>query len=1662
MRPPRSPRPARSTSAAARPARSARPWWPSTDDAARRSHRRPARPSRCGDRSRRGDRAHRRDAGGRGRRHARLRVPAARLAPAVAVPGRLDDGPDRRPAGAEARRPGGLRGADRGGGADRDDRRLTWRRTRAPTTPASSAAAGPRPTRSTPTGRRRWSRAATTCARRSAPSSPPRAGSGPCAPTSAPGWTTSCSSRSPRPRSRSCATAWRRRWWPGSRASTCAPCALARRVRCATGSTSRSTTCCARRTSSTTSSTRSTSRRGSRRDGRSRRRDRRQPAGPPARLRPDWRPGPDGPSRALIEVAAAYLESLGERVGRMPEKHLAALLDMLGVSLLPAQPASATLVFTALPGSPHSRVAGGTRVGAQLPGRDQPLPFETGKAVAITSSALAEVWTVLPGSDAAASHGPDLAAGRGAALFAGADRVERQLFLGDPVRLALTGRAELELDLTLRVTASVALELEWSWWDGKAWQPFSAFVDPGAAGDDDSWDGTAGLTRSGRVRLVTPCAQAKPLTVEGIESHWIRARTLVPLVPGPDLRVPEVARVRLATVLTRPQATMSIDPRSGPGGGVFDARGWTRDGKPAPKDSLVTMQQLTPAGPLATKKFDAKGRAEFTPAVGGVVALAFGGTPNTEDFLAPFDADLAVAVDLVEQRGLVPDKAIGDEKVLDLTRSFQPLGQAPARGAAFYLACDEVWSKPGARVTLRLVRGRTAGDEADASGGEYEDTVVGAAAKIDEFVTKMGTAADTLAGLTAAAGALGQAVPEIVNPGTSTAQWYTTARAAVDAAIQELKGAAAAQPSVFSAMADARGILDAAVNAGADPGAQAANAFGRLGLRHHDVASLGADVADALAHLVANPGGLRAAADNLRNAVSSGDDGAIANAQGDLVGAFGGVGGLTPFLAGARPSYLADDPETFRAGVVARLGSAKAAVDGGVSTLRGIATTLKTLDPKTLVTAASGRAAPQLSGGTIAWEYWDGRRWRPLVITGDGEIENFYGSGVIRFDVPDDWQPSPVVNDTRRWLRARLGSGSYSHLRLVSWTDAKSGVVNFLPVVEPRPPVLDLVEVFFRYESPGAPPTRALALNDFQFEDLSDRLAATGPGFTPFRPMPDRAPTLYLGFDGPLPADRLGLYAELAAVDPDAKPLGLTWEGWDGVEWRTVAADDGTRGLTAHGVVGLLWPGDAGPPGAELVGASGRSVALVDRDATARFAAGDRVVVRDARGGEPGVVAASAGQTVTLRDLVSRPYVGGELVDAPPARFGTPRTWLRARFDPTADAPSVALAALAVNATDAWQRETIADEPLGSSDGSPRQVFFARRPPILEGETIEVRELEGARAAVDLPILERELATAGMAGAARAVRDPRSGEISEVWVRWIGRDSLGLSEPGDRHYTVDRAGGRVLFGDNVHGRIPPAAANNVRASLYRSGGGAEGNVGAGAISAMISAVPASKVANPRRAAGGADGETLAAVLRRGPSVLRHRRVAVTAEDAADLAHETCPAVLRARALGARDRYGRPAPGRTRVIVVPDLDEPRPQPDPELRRRVRAALAARAPATAVPGLVVVGPEYVPVGAGATVRARPAAEPGVVRAAVLAELERFLHPLRGGPDGAGFDFGRGVYLSDVARALEALDGVDVITALALTRDGTEQGERVTVAPDQLVCAGPLQATLAGPGE
>jgi hypothetical protein len=667
-------------------------------------------------------------------------------------------------------------------------------------------------------------------------------------------------------------------------------------------------------------------------------------------------------------------------------------------------------------------------------------------------------------------------------------------------------------------------------------------------------------------------------------------------------------------------------------------------------------------------------------------------------------------------------------------------------------------------------------------------------------------------------------------------------------------------------------------------------------------------------------------------------------------------------------------------------------------------------------------ATPQddLTGTTtlahvVEWEYWNSAEWVAMPGLPRNSTRNpadldppvSTPVGNVLFTVPEDMAETTVADREARWLRARLVSGGFGVKETVTW--AGIGQTNSFTYVVSRPPALSAVRLGYTWRSGPVAPERVLAYNDFQFTDRTTEAVWPGAVFRPFTPPADTTPALYLGFDKPLPVDELGLLIDV--VEDPADPLGpaQVWESWDGNSWRRLSVADETNRMRLPGLVRLIGP---------------------------------------AR---------------------SRPL----------SRFGSPLHWLRARLAEDGPPGAPVINGLHLNATWAAQQETVVGESLGAATGTPGLVLAFPRFPVLPGERIEVREFAGPRAAAEWRVvvhelfpgdpgvigdLEAQLGREGVADVERApvrLRRDRNKRITEVWVTWQGRDDLRDSAPADRHYALERARGRLAFGDGVHGRIPaPGAA--VVARRYQTGGGSAGNVVAGAITQMQAAISGVRsVVNPKPAEGGADTETTAGLRGRGPGAVRHRGRGLSASDLETMAREASPAVAVARVLPARAGDGRRAPGHITVVITPDVADPQPWPTFALRETVRGYLEQRTAAT-IAGLRridVIGPRYQPVDVDATLVVRPGRAAGELVDAAGAALRRLLHPLTGGPDGTGWPPGRSVFLSDVAAVLTGLPGLDHVEGLAVSVAARISGEMVTVPADHSVVAGDLRLEVTG---
>lgn len=334
-------------------------------------------------------------------------------------------------------------------------------------------------------------------------------------------------------------------------------------------------------------------------------------------------------------------------------------------------------------------------------------------------------------------------------------------------------------------------------------------------------------------------------------------------------------------------------------------------------------------------------------------------------------------------------------------------------------------------------------------------------------------------------------------------------------------------------------------------------------------------------------------------------------------------------------------------------------------------------------------------------------------------------------------------------------------------------------------------------------------------------------------------------------------------------------------------------------------------------------------------------------------------------------------------------TWVRCFRE--SSPPALAVRWVDVNVVAVEQAVTAKPEALGKATGRPGQAVRVAHVPVLEGSlALEVREPEG-------------------------------------WVAWQVVDGFGASGPLDRRCVLEPSSGEVRFGDGIRGRMP-RMGEAIRARSYRYGGGARGNVPAGAVSKVRSPAPACalRVTNPLPAEGGAERETVEQARARVPLMLRHHDRAVTAEDFHDLAMETPNVALgRVEVLPRHDPIARAdgVPGVVTVIVIPAYDPLHPDepvPDGDTLRRVSGYLEPRRLVTCE--VHVTPPEYVAVWVSVALDVEPGFPRGAVGRSVELAIRRHLAPLPPyGPAGRGWPFGREVSAREIEAAVLRVEGV-----------------------------------------
>jgi hypothetical protein len=196
------------------------------------------------------------------------------------------------------------------------------------------------------------------------------------------------------------------------------------------------------------------------------------------------------------------------------------------------------------------------------------------------------------------------------------------------------------------------------------------------------------------------------------------------------------------------------------------------------------------------------------------------------------------------------------------------------------------------------------------------------------------------------------------------------------------------------------------------------------------------------------------------------------------------------------------------------------------------------------------------------------------------------------------------------------------------------------------------------------------------------------------------------------------------------------------------------------------------------------------------------------------------------------------------------------------------------------------------------------------------------------------------------------------------------------------------------------------------------------------------VSNAAPSIGGRGPESPGSFLQRAGGELRHRGRPITPWDVEELVRSRFPQVALVRCLPHHSADSECAPGWISLVVVPRSPARLPQPTVQLATLIKQFLRERG--TPHLRVAVLCAAYQEACVETTIRLRRDVPAGQARRELDQRLRAFLHPLSA--ERAGAEFGRGLFLSVIARFLE--EQPEVAYVASLTFAGRGGAERIDV--------------------
>ena len=624
----------------------------------------------------------------------------------------------------------------------------------------------------------------------------------------------------------------------------------------------------------------------------------------------------------------------------------------------------------------------------------------------------------------------------------------------------------------------------------------------------------------------------------------------------------------------------------------------------------------------------------------------------------------------------------------------------------------------------------------------------------------------------------------------------------------------------------------------------------------------------------------------------------------------------------------------------------------------------------------------------ISWEYWNGKSWKSL----NPEITVFNKNKVeiLQFLSPSDISKTEVNGEKHYWIRARITGLSYGNYE----------VVNNQVQPDFYPPKLKNIKIDFNLENSS--PEYSFNYNNLEFEEVKEIIK------NPYKPIPDENPSIYLGFDSDFGEGNINLFFSLKNPNWNESKY-LIWKHWDGKIWKELSVKDKTQNLRESGIFQFISPKDI-----QKTIKFGEELYWLKLEIIEKY--------------KPKKEEKKLEQSNSIKTETNRCIKTLNILEN--------------IFEADSKNEKITLYGIYPNTVYASQKETVKNEILGSSDGSPNQSFNLKHKPVIDVE-IWVKE----------QIKPEDKSTKYFQ------------EKNYFWVLWEEIDDLDFSCEKCRQYSVDRVSGEILFGNGINGKIPPKGKDNIKAN-YTTGGGIKGNLPVKEINRLVSSISyIDKVYNIEKASGGSEPENKNDILERVPKTLRHREKAINSFDFENLVKEASTNIAKLKIIPKLNNKGIYQTGWITVVIFPISEEKEPELSKGLIKNIENYMKQKLPITTK--FQVIPPVYGKINVSLTIFIKDFSKFSKVKDSVKQKLEQFLNPITGNINGNGWEFGEIPCFSDFFTVINSVEEIENIENLhiflkvknntfSITSDETSQ---IKAPPHLLIVPGEIEIEIKG---